>query len=166
MSMTIEEICKAAKAEGISYGQYVFRHCPVVPKAAPLPLLTQPTKRRLARTQRCRQFDADGTLISEYESVREAAAAVGTAPHTLSAALRGDNATSMGFQWRYSDDPTKVIEKEVICQYTLNGQLVGVYKTIKEAKAACGTGNISRAISQKIKAGGYYWRREHPVRHK
>lgn len=166
MSMTIEEICKAARAEGISYGQYVFKHCSVVPKATSLALLTQPTKRRLSRNQRCRQFDLNGVLIAEYESVDEAAAAVGTTSHNLSAALRGDNATSMGYQWRYSDDPTKVTEKEVICQYTPDGELIGVYKTIQEATAVCGKGSISRAIAKKIRAGGYYWRREHPARHK
>lgn len=145
----IAKIEKAARRENLSYGQYVSKY---------LTRNTPPPAQKACK--RIRQYGMDGNLIAEYDSVSAAATAVKTGRHNLMAALRGDNHSSMGYQWRYADDLAAVQKKESIYQYTAAGELVGVYETMTAAERASGNCNVSRAIAKGYKAGGYYWRRK------
>lgn len=149
MKMEIEEVCRRAKAAGLSYGQYVSKH------------LTRNTPPPIRKARKLiQQYGMDGRLVAEYDSVDIAAMAVGTSAKNLLATLRGDNETSMGYQWRYADDLSEVKKKAFIYQYTPSGELVGVHKTLADAERASGGCNVSRAIAKNYKAGGYYWRRK------
>ena len=48
-----------------------------------------------------------------------------------------------------------------IYQYTKDGQLIGVYPSIKAAEDAIGGGNIWRAVKQNSMSMGFYWRRDY-----
>ena len=157
--MTIGEVCIAARAEGLSYGKYVAKHLnPVRPIKSMPPLKAK--KSGLKRDQCCRQYTADGVFVAEFESVAQAAEAMTTNIENLLRALRGDNATCLGYQWRYAFDPTPLKSKRVVCQYTPEGELVGIYPSGHAAESVC-AGNINRAIKSGGMAGGYYWKREY-----
>ena len=57
---------------------------------------------------------------------------------------------------RRSNNNVKLFHEKPILQYDENGILVNHFSSIKEASDIYGS-NISRAISDKIKAHGYYW---------
>ena len=145
----IAKIEKAARKENLSYGQYVSKY------------LTRNTRSPVRKACKLiQQYGMDGHLVAEYDSVDAAAQAAGTSEKNLLATLRGDNQSSMGYQWRYADDLSEVKKKAFIYQYTPSGELVGVHKTLADAERASGSCNVSRAIAKNYKAGGYYWRRK------
>lgn len=67
--------------------------------------------RKLAQCKKVRQFMRDGTFVKEYESVQDAAKAVGALHSNISNACLNRLQTSKGYIWRY-------IEKEEILNET------------------------------------------------
>ena len=158
--MTITEVCIAAQAEGLSYGQYVSKYLTRQIRVNRLDPELKPAKAGLKRDQVCRQYTLDGEFVAEYETVIQAAEAVNAKVSTVLRALNGDNATCSGYQWRYGHDATPVRKKKVVCQYTPEGKLVGVYRSGLEAGNVYHA-NINRALKNGTPICGYYWRREY-----
>lgn len=155
--MTIEEVERAARKEGLSYGQYVFKHFPHDIATAKNDNKSKTINIKSLRP--CKKYTIQGVFSAEYSSVADAAAAQEISTVSIEKALKGETFTAGGYQWRYSDDPTPVEEKLVICQYDPGNKLVATYSTLKEASASCSCApNIKRALKTGIKAGGYYWR--------
>ena len=110
----IEEMAKAARAAGMSYGQYVWavksgRAQP--PKALPSRQKTEPSEKRRAVVQ----YDMEGNRIAEYENAATAARIVGkTNGANIGRACYGNYGTAGGYQWRYAgDEPPKGKTKRV-----------------------------------------------------
>ena len=151
MTENMKEIAKieiAARKLGISYGQYVQHYLtPNLANEAPV-------------GKYIRKYSLQGVLLQEYSTITEASEDSRISMRALEKALYGEQKTTGGFQWRYAYDPTPLDRSEFICQYTGDGVLISKFGCITEAERITGTKNISRAISRKIKANGYYWRRE------
>lgn len=109
-------------------------------------------------------------IIAKYESTFEASKAV-CAPNTCIAKAASGNATeSAGYYWCYVDlydnwKPKKKkktgISGKKVCQCDLNGNLIKIWNSVKEAADSIGisASNISNVCAGRINsAGGYVWR--------
>lgn len=93
------------------------------------------------------QADLEGNIIREYKSVTDAANATGGTPSGISACCKGKQITSKGFCWFYKDDKNKRIRghgnAKAIQKFTLKGELVAEYKSIRLAAEANGVDSMS-----------------------
>lgn len=118
------------------------------------------------------QFDLEGIYIASYESLSDAARALGKDVANFSLAVKKGKA--YGYLWLYVDNMKdinelveEIYEKEHhIYQIDSNGNVVNRFTTGLEAEQITGIGhsNISHAMLSKTKegklfrkTGGYYW---------
>ena len=118
------------------------------------------------------QFDLEGNYITTYESLSDAARALGKDVQNFNGAVRKGKA--YGYLWIFIDNQkdindlvNEIYEKEHhIYQIDSNGEVVNRFTTGLEAEKITGIGhsNISRAMLDKTKEGkffrkigGYYW---------
>lgn len=66
--------------------------------------------RNLAQCKRVSQYDLNGAIIKRYESVKDAARAVGALESNISNACSGRLQTCKGFRWKYEEKISKVDE--------------------------------------------------------
>jgi hypothetical protein len=129
------------------------------------------------------QFDLKGKFLQRYESVKEAARAVGRGTSTLTYGLQGNNRTVGGYQWRYADDPafkngitrleevkpTTPLNAKTVVQYDPNGNIIRKYNSVNEASRETGirTERIRQCAKGKIKeTNGFTWKYENQAREK
>ena len=111
------------------------------------------------------QMDADGNIIRRYESVREAAKAVGRKPELIVNCLKGRSQTSAGFFWKYENGTGAEISgpnKNLgVVQMMDDGTIVNRFSSIQAAARAIGisASGICLCLAGKRKsAAGYIWR--------
>ena len=122
----------------------------------------------IQETKKVWQYDLNGKFIKEFNSTKEAMTELGIVSAEICRAILREGSTG-GFLWRRpSDDKNKVVVKrkkirktKKVWQYDLNGKFIKEFNSTKEATAELGisAGNIRSAISERISAGGFLWRR-------
>jgi hypothetical protein len=98
---------------------------------------------------------------------------VGRIPYDIIQCIRGKRQSSVGFQWRFKNDPSfkkgichigpiiKKVHSNAVFQFDLKGKYMGKYPSIGEASKAVGVtadaiGNCLRTVQKT--AGGFQWR--------
>jgi len=126
------------------------------------------TKRiRDVRGKQIIQFDLNGRMICEYETITDAAKALGkNNTSSINSVCKHKQETAYGFIWRYKGDtpPNPNIHygrKKSVCQYTIDGELVSKYESLSQAEKETGINCslISATCRREQKtAGGFIWR--------
>ena len=121
------------------------------------------------------QFTHEGVFIKKYNSHSLAAIDMNGDPNNISSltnCARHETPQAYGYIWEYTDVCNRIyIKPEKDCSfnfkkakaYTLDGELVGIFNSYKEASEFAGipSPSISEAIDKENRtAGGYIWRSE------
>lgn len=110
------------------------------------------------------QFTIDGDKIGEYYSSHEAHRATGITEQSINLCCLGRRQHAGMFRWKYSDDNTEFPPYRPRCSAVVqykDGEIIGRFKSIKEANLVTGVNNISACCRGEIKtAGGYNWHYE------
>lgn len=119
-------------------------------------------KRTAKQVKTIYQYDLDGNLIKEWDSVKQAGEALGINRPSISNCLKGRYKSAGGFIWRYSVEEVSPVKKtKSIEQYDLDGNLIKVWDSINSIENgtdykrktiyACANGQNSTAY-------GYVWK--------
>lgn len=120
------------------------------------------------------QYDLTGKPITSYSCAEKAAEATGILAKNIQCVCQKqpEYKSAGGFLWRYANDDTPIellIERKntlenpqqkTVYQYSLNGELLGKYRSTSEAARCVGVDqqNISSVCrGKRAKAGGYIW---------
>lgn len=120
-------------------------------------------------TRKIKQFDLEGNLIKNHDSITSAAKDVGVCKDSIRGVLTNHCKTSAGFVWKYEEDEFDFSQKITINpnigrpvgQYDLDNNLVKVHKSMANAWRETGVhkNNIRAAINNIRKtAGGFVWK--------
>lgn len=109
------------------------------------------------------QYDLKGNFLKEFDSITEASESVNAQVCQISACCQGRVQSSNGFQWSFEKKEMGLYENQVVkqvYQYTIEGELVGVYVSATEAQRQ--TGFYRKTISKCCKGErktykGYIW---------
>ena len=113
------------------------------------------------------QYSLSGKLIKVWESISAAATYFGMSAGTLRQACVSPYKSRAGFQWRFATDenPLQYIgyygESLRVAQYSVNGELLNVWKSAKQAAQSLGKidGNALRTYAGNHKIyENYQWR--------
>ena len=119
-----------------------------------------------------KQFDLDGNFIAIYNSISEAARALGIKKSSVSSinkVCKGKVNSAYNYQWRYDYD-TKPVgkilkpssnKKKKVGQYTLSDDLIKIYESGREASRQTGVAQASISgvcLGKQKTAGGYHWK--------
>ena len=138
-----------------------------------LSLVVQPQKR--INSKAVCQYDLDGNLIAEFESVADAARKTNINECNILRCCNHSQLTTAGFVFRFKDDfsPVTVSYKHKtfesgrdpkmkrVAQYDTDGNLIAIYESMKEAAEAVSgyQSNITFACNgQRKTAYGFVWR--------
>ncbi len=107
------------------------------------------------------QFTIEGTKVKEYYSSHEASRMTGIIEQGINLCCLGRRQHAGGFRWKYANDSTPFPpyrpRVSAVVQYK-DGNIVGRFRSIKEAYSATNINNISACCRGVIKtAGGYNW---------
>lgn len=123
-------------------------------------------------------YDTQGTVLSEFPSVKEAAANTKIGYTNIIQCLRGTAKSAGGYVWRYKNFskkpldgdilnrpiPTEIFQSKVkVLQYDLEGHFVKEFKTIAEASTETNVKatTIEKCFNGKCeRAGNFMWRRK------
>lgn len=106
------------------------------------------------------QYDLEGNFIKEFSSESEAVKELGSGLNISKSIRLGGS--SLGFQWSWEKLPKlkKLVTKtkaRKVGKYTLNGELVKVFSSVREAKAdTCGAPNVLNG--NRKTAGGHIFK--------
>lgn len=92
------------------------------------------TKKKISKP--VSQFSIDGKLIATYYGIREAERQTGIAHSTIANCCRGKNKTAGGFIWKHVNEEDYSIpynRKRKVNQFSLDGEFIAQYESIKEA---------------------------------
>lgn len=114
------------------------------------------------------QYDTEGKLIRTFPSVSAAAQAMNTTVSNISASINGKGKIACGFVWKHIEAellpedelPKRKKQGKPIACYDLNGNLITVYDSLKDAAEALGVSCTSISSAAKGKthtSGGYKW---------
>lgn len=124
---------------------------------------TDISKRSRQITKSVIQYTKTGEILNCFESARIASQVTGVHWKKISACCLGKSKTSGGYVWRFAKDDFNKYETTnnsqiQIDQYSLDGEFVHTFDSIKEAQETLGITSISSVIQGKSKsAGGFYW---------
>lgn len=113
------------------------------------------------------QYTKEGVFIKEYSSIKEAAIAIGVPNCTseITNCCGGKLKSARGFVWAYKGNVPRIFINEsirAIEQYTIQGEYVATYNSIKEAAIAVGngkTGSINNCLVGRSKSAfGFKWK--------
>jgi hypothetical protein len=105
-----------------------------------------------------------GEVLETYDSISDAAYAVGTVTTRVTSVLRGKSKSCRGFFWRYKGSSSLPLKRKMVAQICLKtGRVLATYKTIKEAAQKVGitTPGISYCCNGRngsVSAGGFGWK--------
>lgn len=108
--------------------------------------------------RKIRQYTMNGELVSEYNSIAEAAKTLNIDKANIGhcCAHTPNHNSAGGYIWRYIEDITPVVSytPHSICQLDLEGNLIAIYKTATLAKERTGVSqsSISNCCNDKIKS--------------
>ncbi len=122
--------------------------------------------RQSLKKQKVAQYDLQKNLIKIWNSMSDVERELGISKGNVSACCKKKNKTAGGFIWKYYDkgsvDELHVWNKSIqVVQYSLSGELIGVFHSLKEAASKIGVN--SKTISLCCKgnrktAGGFIWK--------
>ncbi len=123
------------------------------------------------------KFDIYGHFIREFPSITEAARVHRCSLEQISGHLRGNSRTTVGFQWRYREDPrfrdgitdiepaykedAPLIANMEILQFDLQGNYLGKYPRLSAAANAAGVlpnGIQACLTGRSLTCAGFRWR--------
>ena len=119
-------------------------------------------KNRERSGKKVKQYSLDGQLIQEFASIAE------IGDRNLSMAI-STGYPSHGYFWVAEDSPYPIEQLvsrgrvdskwKPVAQYTLDGQFIRTYRSIKEAKEITGASKIGMVCNGKrTQSGGYIWK--------
>ncbi len=105
----------------------------------------------------------DGSLVTEYDSLENAANAVSANKKSISNVCLGQNKTCKGFYWSYSDSFTLPLDlrKRKVLQCDLEGNAIKEYESVSEASRLADISKtcISRVCrGEREQSGGFLWK--------
>ena len=111
------------------------------------------------------QYTKEGEFVAEYFGVNEAQRATGIKGSHIGQCCDGalNRKTSGGFIWKWKGDDTPIVASPRILKYSLQGELLNYYKTVKEASKDSGihASGIHRCLSGETKhPRKYIWKYE------
>ena len=121
-------------------------------------------------TRKIKQYNLDGFLIKEFNSIVEASKEMGVSKGTIGGVLLGHRKTSAGFIWKYAEDTNLDFSKKIIinpnigrkvCQYDLEMNLINTHNSISDAAryVKMNKTNIWGVINNLRKtSGGFIWK--------
>ncbi len=120
-------------------------------------------RNKINKYKKTYQWDLNGNLINIYNSQIEAAEKIGITNKAISYAIK-NKSSCMGYFW--TDIPEKPIIKNIknrkkVGQYDLQGNLINIYNSRKEASNAVGVdpSSIGKCCNGNQKtAGGFIWK--------
>lgn len=124
----------------------------------------------LSRGKPVEYYDIKGNYIKTFNSAHQAEIETGINYSSICACCREEIKHTKEFQWKYVNSNKKIkdlstekiiIKQKKICQYNLNGDLLQVYNSLKEAanETQINKSIICNVCNYKGKtAGGYIWR--------
>lgn len=110
------------------------------------------------------QYDLDGKLVAEYNSLENAASAINASKKSISNTCLGKNKSCKGYFWSYQLYLNfKLLDerKKEVMQFSLTGELIARYKSVAEASEKSGLSKscISRVCRGERKtSGGFIWK--------
>jgi hypothetical protein len=111
------------------------------------------------------QMEMDGTIVAEFESIKEASLQTGIHNRSINPVCKGKRHQAGGYRWRYvSDDnwqPQDNRHSKRIEQLTTNNEFIALFQNAKEAaqEVDCSPASIRAACIGSIKVlKGYHWR--------
>ena len=111
------------------------------------------------------QCTADGEVIREWISAREASRTLGIPDAPLTAVCRGRLKSYKGYVWKYKNEnnrkPANKLKTYSVVQMSLDGEFMAYYPSLRQAHKSSGAAvtNIKRAcLGIYQTAGGYKWR--------
>jgi hypothetical protein len=121
------------------------------------------THKKLMKKVYC--FNLKGELVDICESTKEAGKKYNISPSEISQICNGGvQKTAKGMTFSYTDKPLiDCFHETKILQYTIDGELVKEYDSIREAskETSAKEGSISSCISGRYKTSvGYVWKKE------
>jgi group I intron endonuclease len=127
-------------------------------------------EKRLILAKPVNQYTLDGRFIKRWDCIADIRKEYGSFNASVPQATKRGRKTSHGYMWRFAEgDDVSDIEPYVpsythtkeVCQFTLDGDLIKIWKSTKEAAEAINkrSGNIiSCCINQRNNAYGYKWK--------
>jgi len=121
-------------------------------------------------TRKIIQYDLEGNLIKEFNSITTAAKEMGVSKGNIQGVLLNKRKTAAGFIWRYLEDENPDFSKKItinknrgrqVGQYDLSMNLLNIHKSISDAsrKVNIHKNNIRGVICNFRKtAGGFIWK--------
>lgn len=101
------------------------------------------------------QLTLDGIVVGSFDSVSDAANAVGVSRPSISSTLTGRSKSAAGFRWEYKDAPKRKSVRQIA-----NGCVVATYESVKIASDTTGVqeNSIRSAATRHSRlAGGFRW---------
>lgn len=104
------------------------------------------------------QYGVDGKFIKRYENVREARKALNITAH-IPTSIRA-NTLCGGYQWSWKyvkEMPSKKPKARKVGRYSLEGELLETYSSIRKAKEFC-SGSTNALYGRQKQSCGYIWK--------
>lgn len=107
------------------------------------------------------QMSLNGKDIAVFPSLSEASRRFGVSVSNIATACTGSVNTSAGFKWRYVNDTIPHCKAKRVAQYTLDGEYITTFPSVKSAAKA--VGSAMNAISETCKghrktSHGFIWK--------
>lgn len=124
--------------------------------------------RKYKRYSGVEQYDRNGNWMRSFETILEATQVTGICHSCIIRCCKGRGHTAGGYQWRYSIDKVAQLEKKSkwqkfrVAQYDMEGHLVKIYESVKDAEKTLGLKHPSKISyvcnGQRKSCNGYVWR--------
>jgi len=113
------------------------------------------------------QFSMEGELIATYSSISEAAKDNEANPGGIHLCCQNKRKQHAGYKWELAEPhvPINTKKKRGVIQYTMEGQFLRIWSTMKEASQTLGVSSCSICMCAQGKlrsAGGYCWEYKTP----
>ena len=118
----------------------------------------------------------DDVVVAEYESIADAARALGITRSSITSVLRGRSKSALGFSWKYKNEDSFVatekkkkfyqqMQKRVV-QLDIEGNFIAEYKSRREASEQtnihrCSISNCCNGIIKQVKGYIFKYRNEY-----
>jgi hypothetical protein len=137
------------------------------------------TQKSIAITKKIiSQYSLQGVKMSTYQSIQEAATAMGCKKSLISQVLTGQLLTCRGFIWRYGEAPTISVRNThkwlkinaqteltgkgySIDQFDMHGKYLATFDSLKKASTTFNINALAikaALYDKKRSAGGFYWK--------
>lgn len=128
-------ILQCCNKERSSYCNYIWRYGDDIEKVLPQSFI---------HTRKVSQYDLSGNFIRVFNTVKDAAQAVGINPNNISRACRGGRPSAGGYKWQYAEKQKKAFKgMRPIIQYNVEKKFLNTFPSISEASRKTGISKTS-----------------------